>query len=228
MLRSFTSPSSTKSRETGRGGGGGAPLGEGSDVGSPLTRFSPFHSLRTQDGDTASASDPTGESEPLLPFSTSKSKGKQSDPDLLAYNFRPAETGFGTTDVNGAQAGEISTDGRPLPDFERDAENEARLGAVGGYVEPSPTRSPSWNVNNFPPPVPAVTGDGLRVTGYPAGLGKWAFRDGLFLKIFPALAVLQWWFFNVLLLLLNKWIFQVSAIPLSCTPLPGLTAKKKP
>lgn len=33
-------------------------------------------------------------------------------------------------------------------------------------------------------------------------------------NLFKALAVLQWWFFNVLLILLNKWIYQVGLVHL--------------
>jgi hypothetical protein len=35
------------------------------------------------------------------------------------------------------------------------------------------------------------------------------------------LSVLQWWGFNVLVIIMNKWIFQVCIFSLSLSPLPS-------
>ena len=62
----------------------------------------------------------------------------------------------------------------------------------------SPTRS--WSVDDL-----------CQAAGFANAKSAAAWAAELHSRVlFPTAAVLQWWFFNVFLVLLNKWIFQAS------------------
>ena len=69
----------------------------------------------------------------------------------------------------------------------------------------SPTRS--WSVDNI-----------CQAAGFANAKSAAAWVAEINSRVlFPTAAVLQWWFFNVFLVLLNKWIFQARTV---CTQFP--------